>query len=425
MEETYLTRPPYFNPRKEQNMKNSSSLSRRWAILAVGVAAMLFAGILYAWSILKNPFSAELGFTASALALNFTLTMCFFCLGGVVSSHLLRLMGTKLTIIVSAVLAGCGFILSGFLRGSSVLPLYITYALMAGLGIGIAYIVIISTVNAWFPDRKGVSSGALMMGFGASSLLLGNLADRLFQTEIGWRKTYMIIGVAICVVLALSALVIRRPPENLALPAPKKNARFHGEDFEVRDYKPSEMIRRFTFWRAFICLVCITAVGSSVISFARDLALSVGAEAALATTLVGVLSVCNGLGRIITGALFDAMGRRFTMIAANILTIAAAAGTLLAVSINSLPLCIVGLCLTGLSYGTSPTVSSAFTAAFYGQKYFAANLGISNCNLMAASFIATACSALQTVSSSYTVPFILLLALASFALILNISIRRP
>ena len=107
-----------------------------------------------------------------------------------------------------------------------------------------------------------------------------------------------------------------------------------------------------------------------MISFANDLALSVGADADFATTLVGTLAVCNGLGRIITGALFDAMGRRFTMIAANILTIAAAAGTLLAVSINSLPLCIVGLCLTGLSYGTSPTVSSAFTAAFYGQKYF-------------------------------------------------------
>ena len=386
---------------------------------------MLFAGIIYAWSILKIPFSAELGFDASALALNFTLTMCFFCLGGLASSQLLRFMSAALAILLSAVLAGSGFVLSAFLGGSSILPLYITYAFMAGLGIGMAYIIIISTVNAWFPDRKGFSSGALMMGFGASSLILGNLADRLFASPIGWRKTYILIGVALCAVLALAAPVIKRPPADAALPAPKKKSAVRGEDFEIRDYKPTEMIRRFTFWRAFLCLVCITAVGSSVISFARDLALSVGAEAALATTLVGVLAVCNGLGRILTGVLFDAMGRRFTMIAANILTIAAAGITLLAVSIGSLPLCILGLCLTGLSYGTSPTMSSAFTSAFYGQKYFAANLGVTNFNLMAASFIATACSALQVSAGGYTVPFILLLALASFALLLNITIKRP
>ncbi|MBR6745009.1 MAG: MFS transporter, partial [Clostridia bacterium] len=124
-------------------------------------------------------------------------------------------------------------------------------------------------------------------------------------------------------------------------------------------------------------------------------------------------------------ALFDTMGRRFTMIAASVLTIVASAVTLIAVSIGSLPICIAGLCLTGLSYGTSPTVSSAFTSAFYGQKHFATNLSISNFNLMVASFIATACSSLQTASGGYTAPFILLLSLASVALVLNISIKRP
>ena len=264
-----------------------------------------------------------------------------------------------------------------------------------------------------------------MVGFGASSLILGNLADMLFKTSLGWRTTYIILGIALSVVLVLSSLFIERPDENTELPAPKKPKGSRSEDFEIKDYTPSEMIRRFTFWRAFICLVCITAVGSSVISFARDLALSVGAEAALATTLVGVLAVCNGFGRIVTGAVFDVMGRRFTMIAANILTIVAAGVTLLAVSFGSLPLCIVGLCLTGMSYGTSPTVASAFVMSFYGQKHFATNLGVMNFNLMVASFMATACSALLTATGGYTAPFILLLSLSVVALGLNFSIKKP
>ena len=67
-------------------MKNEINLRARWGILLVGTVSMLFAGIIYAWSILKVPFAEELGFAPSALALNFTLTMCFFCLGGLLGS---------------------------------------------------------------------------------------------------------------------------------------------------------------------------------------------------------------------------------------------------------------------------------------------------------------------------------------------------
>lgn len=402
-----------------------TNISKRWWILVTGVVTMLFAGILYAWSILKIPFAGELGYETSALALNFTLTMCFFCLGGFVSGQLVRRIGTRLTILLAGIMAGLGYILTSRLGAATPFLLYFTYALLSGLGIGMAYIVIISTVNAWFPDRRGLSSGALMMGFGASTLLLGKIADLLFASSLGWRNTYLAIGIVIAVVISLSSFVIKTPSADTVFPQKKKNAAARVEDFEVRDYKPSEMIRRFSFWRAFLTFVGLSAVGNSVISFARDLALSVGAEAALATTLVGVLAVCNGLGRILTGALFDAMGRRFTMISAGVLTVVAAGVTLFAVSIGSLPLCIVGLCLTGLSYGTSPTVTSAFSSAFYGQKYFATNLSICNFNLMVASFIATACSALQTSSGGYTAPFILLLAIAVAALLLNISIKKP
>jgi OFA family oxalate/formate antiporter-like MFS transporter len=120
------------------------------------------------------------------------------------------------------------------------------------------------------------------------------------------------------------------------------------------------------------------------------------------------------------------LGRKKTMIAANIITIFAAGVTLIAVYIGSLPLCIIGLCLTGISYGASPTVSSAFTSAFYGTKHFPVNFSIMNFNLMAASFIATACAnLLQASGGNYTAPFVLLLALSSVALLLNLSIKKP
>ncbi len=406
-------------------MNNNIKTSYRWLVLVVSVLAMLFAGIIYAWSILKVPFASDFGWKAEQLSLNFTLTMCCFCVGGLLGSFLSRKIGVKSASFLSAVLAGSGMMFTGFLDGNNVVMLYLTYAVMAGLGIGIAYNVIISTVSAWFPDKKGFCTGCLMMGFGASSLILGNLADVLFKSSLERKGTYIFLGIALFTVLGIVSLFLKRPEADVVLPTPKKKAASHSEDFEQKDYTTKDMLKRFSFWRAFALIAFATAVGNSVISFARDLALSVGAKVALATTLVGVLAVCNGLGRILTGAMFDYFGRRKTMLIATILTIVAAGTTLLSVVMGSLPICIIGLCLTGLSYGSCPTMVTSFVSSFYGQKHFASNFSIMNCNLICASFMATACSKLLDIYGSYTAPFILLLTLAVMALALNLSIKRP
>ena len=399
-----------------------NNLNKRWIYLALGTVSMLFAGILYGWSILKAPFTGV--WTPSELALNFTITMTCFCFGGFFGAKLSKRFGVMIAIITAGVLAPAGFMLAARLDGSSVLMLYLSYGVLAGLGIGIAYNAVISTVNAWFPDKKGLCSGCLMMGFGASSLLIGSLVSYL-MSAFGWRIAYTMLGSALGVVLMATALVLKTPEDLTVLPAPKAKKNASVENFESKDYTTGQMLQRRSFWTAFVCLGLLGAVGSSVISFARDLAISVDADAALATTLVGVLSVFNGLGRIFTGAVFDAKGRRFTMMASNILTIAAAGVTLLAVSIHSLPLCIAGLCLVGMSYGSCPTVSSAFVGAFYGTKYFPTNFSIMNFNLIGSSLMATACSSLLTISGGYVVPFATLLALSVVAFLLNFSLKKP
>lgn len=407
-------------------MTIADTLKKRRIYLVTGVIAMLFSGVLYAWSILKVPFSEGFGWSTSSLALNFTITMTFFCLGAFFGSLINKKAGVRISLIIAGALVGAGFITTGLLDAQQLTLLYICYGTLAATGIGICYNVTVSTVNSWFPDKKGLSSGLLMMGFGVSTLLLGNVISKLFAApSVGVSKTYMILGIAIAAVLVIAAFILKAPAADTPMPAPKAVKKAGKESFEAKDFTTAGMLKSFTFIRAFICMTFITAVGNSVISFARDLMLSVDASVSLATTLVGVLSVFNGIGRIITGALFDKVGRKATMISANVLTIIAAAITLAAVSVNSLPLCIAGLCLTGLSYGSSPTVTSAFTMEFYGKKHFATNYSIMNFNLIIASFFATFSSTLLSSTGSYTATFIMLLVLSVLALGLNFSIRKP
>lgn len=396
---------------------NKANNSIRWMYLVIGALALLFAGIIYAWSILKAPLADEFGWTASALSLNFTITMCCFCVGGIVGGTLMKKLGFRIDCIIGAVLSALGFV-GASVAGGKIGILYVSYGVLSGFGIGMAYNAIISTVNAWFPDKKGLCSGVLMMGFGASALILGSIADALIgNAAVGWRNTYRILGILLGLVLLVAAFVIKRP----AVAAPGERT---DSPASTNDYTVAQMLCSIKFWKAFVCVVFLAAVGNTVISMAKDLAVSVGVGLSAATTLVGVLSVCNGLGRIITGAVFDRFGRRITMIGANIGAICAAGITLLAVISGSALLCVVGLCLTGLSYGTCPTISSAYISEVFGSKYFSTNFSVMNCNLLVASFIATGASLITSATGTYAGAFILLLSLTLIAMVLNLSLEK-
>lgn len=398
--------------------------SRRWWYLAVCSVGLLFVGVIYAWSILKAPLAAEFGWSTSQLALNYTIMMCCFCLGSLASGWLSKRVRLRTLLLCSAGLILAGYTWMALLPGAGVFKLYVLYGVLIGGGIGISYNALLSAGNAWFPDKKGTSSGLMMMCFGFSTMLLGKLAARLFELPgFGWRKTFVLLGAAIALVLVLCALLVRRPGRDDVLPDAKKRA--GAQDVQTLELSAAQMLRRPTFWIYYVYGFLNASVGSAVISFAKELTLSLGAQVAAATTLVGVLSVCNGLGRILCGVCFDAIGRRRTMILATAVTFAAPGLMLAALAGQSLTLATLSLCLTGISYGANPTISAAFTSSFYGMKDYALNYSISNTKLLFSSFAATAAAALYTSTGTYFAPFLLLLVMAAASFVMVFAIRKP
>ena len=392
--------------------------TKRYLYLIVGTIALLFAGTVYAWSILKVPLAQNFGWTVPQLTVNFTLTMSFFCLGGIVGSLLNKKIGLRNTLIISAVLSGAGFIFTSFLSGSSIANLYICYGIICGLGIGIAYNNIISTVNQWFLDKKGFSSGVLLMGYGASSLIIGSIAAKtIANANFGWRNTYLSIGIALFIVLFACALILKTRVFDVDTKTSNTTS------LQIKDYTLNEMLKSLSFWKALAVITFLAACGNTVISIAKDISLASGLTETLAVTMVGVLSVCNGLGRIICGLIFDKFGCKKTMIYADVLTVIAGVVILTAVINSSVILCIAGLCIVGLSFGCCPTISAAFIADFFGKKNYNLNYSVFNLNLLIASLIASVESYLLAISGGYVVPFIVLISLATVALFITLSIK--
>ena len=201
-------------------------LPARAAILAAGCIMFLFTGTIYAWSILSSPFPAEFGWTSAQLGLNFTIVMSCFCIGGLSGSFVTRCLSARVTVLIGAAMCFLGYFLCSRVTAHSLWLLYLSYGGLIGLGVGFSYNAVLGTVMGWFPDKKGFASGVLLMGFGCSTLIMGNLADRLFRSAMGWRTTYLLLGAATLVVLLIgSRWVIAAPPaapsgEGAALFAP-------------------------------------------------------------------------------------------------------------------------------------------------------------------------------------------------------------
>ena len=238
---------------------------KRAAYLLLGALALAFAGVVYAWSILKAPLAEAFGWTGTALTLNYTLTMTFYCIGGFLGGLFGKRLGCRVCLLAAAVLSGGGFFLASRLQGGSIVPLYLFYGGMAGLGIGLTYNVIISTVSAWFPDKKGFCSGVLLMSFGVSALLTGKLAGFLIDGP-GWRTAYLVIGAALLITLTATALVLRLPPKDWKAPAAQQKKK-ESSAADAEEYTVGQMLRRASFWLAFFCVVCMGAVGNSTFSF--------------------------------------------------------------------------------------------------------------------------------------------------------------
>ncbi|KAG0340102.1 hypothetical protein BG004_006551 [Podila humilis] len=88
---------------------------------------------------------------------------------------------------------------------------YIGYGIFGGLGLGISYISPVSALQKWFPDRRGVAAGLAVSGFGAGSIVMAKIPDPL-SAAVGLPLTFVILGIAYFIVMAICAFVFRVPP---------------------------------------------------------------------------------------------------------------------------------------------------------------------------------------------------------------------
>lgn len=363
--------------------------SKRILYLVLSTVTLLFLGLIYAFSMFAAPMCAAFGLEKSAVGLTFNIMMITFCLGAVLGSQIEKAIGVKGAIIVAAIMFAVGFIGTGIFAYGNIIALYLFYGVICGLGVGIGYNCVIATTNVWFPDKVGLSSGILMMGFGLGSLILGTLSVNL-ANSFGLGNVLVAVGIVSAIVIGLEGLVIKRPPSNIITAmAPEKAT---GSSCDPAD--EDSALKTPLFYIYWIWAIIVIAIGLATIGNCASDAQSVGWDAGFATLLVGLVSVLNGVGRVLIGIIYDKTNVKVTMVIDGIVAFIAAACIIAAFTMGIPALYVVGAFCCGFCYGGVPVVASAFGRQRFGAKNYPLNLSLCNFAIVFGSLLNVALQAI-------------------------------
>ena len=342
-------------------------LQNRWVIAAAGVVMQIALGAVYAWSVFRIPLTRAFGWTISEVTLTFTIAIFVLGLAAFGGGLWMRRTGPRTVALTAGALYGLGVFLASF-AGGRLWWLYCSYGVIAGVGLGLGYIVPVATLVKWFPDRRGLITGLAVAGFGAGALITAPIATRLIA-EVGVLRTFAILGVAYFVAVTGGALFMRNPPDGYRpagwTPTASQQRQRAAEPHTLRD-----ALRRWPWYGLWALLFLNTTAGIAVISQAAPMFQEItNVSAARAAGIVGVISIANGAGRLLWAWLSDLAGRRAIFLVMFLLQ--AALFTLMS-RVESFP-ALAALCFVVLlCYGTMP----AFAADYFGTEHVGSIYGL-------------------------------------------------
>jgi OFA family oxalate/formate antiporter-like MFS transporter len=340
----------------------------RWWIAGMGTLLQMCLGSVYAWSYFQKPLVESYGWSHAQVAWTFSFAIGFLGLAAAVGGLYLPRFGPRKLASTGILLYGIGHLVAALALWWQVLPLlWVGYGVIGGIGLGLGYVTPVATVAKWFPDRKGLVTGMVVMGFGFGALLMSKLIAPALAAAFDGRLPLVFAGAGVIVgsVGLFAATAMRNPPDAASRPAAAAP--------RVAEARALIGSTRFVLmWLVFFCNV---TAGIALIGFQSPLlqdlwkqadpAQTPAALAAAGATLIAVSSVCNGLGRLFWGALSDRIGQLTAfrvMIATQVLVF----GGLMTVR-N--PWLFGGLvCYVMLCYGGGFGVMPAFVANTFGPR---------------------------------------------------------
>ncbi len=422
--------------------EKEGSYSGRYLVVLGALIIQVCLGSIYAWSIFQTSLRGGIyNWPSLWTQLPFAAGLASFAIFMILAGRLQDRIGPRKVATIGGILLGIGYLLAGLVdivsQGNPLIGtlwLVLTYGIIAGAGIGFAYVCPIAALVKWFPDKKGLITGVAVAGFGAGALVMGYvetwllLLPTIFPFVGG---AFLSLGILYIILVVFGSQLLTNPPSSWTPPGyiPKeKTAEASG-----KNYLPREMIITVVFWLLWFMFLFAATAGLMTLGNVKSAAAAIDPLTAslpewpfIATIIVGVMSIFNALGRIAWGAISDLVGRVSTMVMMfTLLTIGMFVFAFLS-TINASWIVVMAVAsLVGFCFGGNFALFPSSTADYYGTKNVGSNYGV----LFTAYGVAGITGALAAglivdFTGSYMLAFVITGILAVVAVILAIMLYR-
>jgi len=369
----------------------------RWFLIPLGSLVLLCLGTVYSWSIFRKPLEDLFGISATQSLLPFTVLLVLYALLMPITGFYIDKIGVSKITAIGGVVTGIGYILSSF--ATNIIVLTITYGVIAGAGVGIAYGVPLAVSAKWFPDRKGLAVGLTAIGFGLSPLVTAPLAKGLIAA-FGVLPSFAILGISLTAIILVISITLRLPPVGW------KPQTWTPKPIDTTKNQRRQLLQSPSFYALWFCYTIGTFVGLSAIGISSPVAQEIiQLDATTAAITVSIFAIFNGIGRPLFGWLTDRLQPKGAATISYVLILIASILMLNAGEGQALTY-LVGFSLFWLCLGGWLAIAPTATLILFPPEDYAKNYGIVFTAYGAGAFLGTlAIGQIRDLFGSYTYAF--------------------
>ena len=281
-------------------------MKNRWLIALSAIGIHICIGSVYAWSVLTKPIMQAMGFTLKETTWTFSIAILFLGLSAGFLGDYVEKYGPRKSGLTSTCFFGLGMFGTALALHLNSLPLlYLFYGVIGGIGLGTGYITPVSTLVKWFPNNRGFATGLAIMGFGFASLIAGPLMQ-ILVAKYGLVQNLIILGCVYMVIMAASALYLEPPKASNGGPS-GINVKSILPDTQFTAKEARKTWQFYALWWIFFTNI---TCGIGLLAVASPMAQEVVKMTPMAAaSMVGIIGLINGLGRIFWSTISDYLGR--------------------------------------------------------------------------------------------------------------------
>lgn len=388
-------------------------------VVAAFLTQVTMIGSHSTFGVFFKPMIAEFGWTRALTSGAFSISIMMQGLLSIAWGGLSDRLGPRVVMTLCGFLVGLGLLLMSQI--SAAWQLYLFYVMIAGIGMGGAYVPPMATVARWFVKRRSVVTGIVIAGGGTGILFMPLLANWLISAY-GWRNAYIIVGALVLIIVILVAQFLRRDPTQIGqLPNGEDTVQEQELNFVTEGLSLKEIIHTKQFWMVVIMFFCLGLAEGTIMVHIVPHATDLGISAATAAGVLATIGVVIIAGGLVLGGLADRIGVRQTFIICFVLMSVALFWLLIARETWTLYLFAI---VMGLADGGNTTLRSPLVAELFSIRSLGLILGVCYfCSTIGATIGPFIAGYIFDVNDSYQMAFVILATASIIGLIMAVLLK--